>query len=251
MNLITWNMQGATSFGESKWHTDVPRLFAANAQILCLQECGEPPPSAVPAAPPAWIPGPPGLQWRYLMWNLGTHSRPQIVYILWLETDPVGHRVNLAIAVSAAAAAPINLLGIPNGAGGRPAIGLRFPYLAGTYDIYTLHAQSGNGGADAPNLITNIVATGAANWFAPGDFNRSPTLTWNPPAAPGIGVAPVPAGAVLCPHNGTITHPGSGTNLDYAFRGAGGGLAPNPAINGNVFTGFVVSDHYPVGYILD
>ncbi len=239
MNVITWNMQGATGFGESKWNTDVSRLFQANAEVICLQECGNPPPTAIPTAAPAWlaghaIPGG-GYQWQYFLWNLGTQSRPYFINILWIETDPVGHRVNLAIAFSAAAVAALNLIYITPGiVGTRPAIGVRVPYGGATLDIYTLHAIS-PGGADGPNLINNIIAVGAPGGFCAGDYNTDPN-TW-------AGV--LPAAAVVCPHNGVVTHPGSGTNLDYAIKSAAGG-----AIQGSVFTGFVVSDHYPVAYLL-
>jgi hypothetical protein len=40
-------------------------------------------------------------------------------------------------------------------------------------------------------------------------------------------------------------HPGSGTNLDYAFRNAAAG-----AVTGVVWNNFVVSDHYPVQYTI-
>ena len=49
MNIVTWNMQGATGFGESKWRTDVSRLFHPDfgTEVACLQEAGYPPDSAV------------------------------------------------------------------------------------------------------------------------------------------------------------------------------------------------------------
>lgn len=238
MNVITWNMQGATGFRESKWNTDVTRLFLAGAEIICLQECGNPPPSAVQIASPPWLAGyaiPGGINGGCYLWSIGTRSRGISAMIVWLETDPVGHRVNEAVVFSLGAVMPTNLMLIPNGGGGRPAIGARLRSAAGNVaDFYSIHARADNGGLDGPGLITGIVGVGAAAWFAAGDFNRNPN-TW-----PGY----VPVGAVLAGHNGATTHPGSGTNLDYAFAPVGTNFA------GIVSSGFVVSDHYPVAYVL-
>lgn len=235
MNIITWNMQGATGFGESKWHTDLRRLFAAGADIIALQECGNLPAIAVPLAAPAWLAGPGAYNTAFVTMNFGTRSRPAYINALWVETDPVGHRVNLAVAYNPASYAVINsiLIANPAGGGARPALGLRFPVAAGNLDVYTIHAQS-PGGADGPGLVTSIVATGGM-FFAAGDYNALPA-TW---------AGATPAGAVLCPNNAAVTHPSSGTNLDYAFRNAA--LGP---ITGNVMSSFIVSDHYPVAYLL-
>lgn len=235
MNIVTWNMQGATGFGESKWNTDIPRLFRAGAQVLCLQECGNLPDRAANIAVPAWLAGPGAYNTRFVTLNYGTQYRPAIVNVLWVETDPVGHRVNLAVAYSAAAYAAVNSILIANPAGGgtRPAVGLRFPIGGGNnVDVYTIHAQS-PGGADGPGLITSIVAT-AAPFFAAGDYNTN--LPW---------AGGVPLGSVACPNNAAVTHPGSGTNLDYAFRPTAAG-----AVNGYVGGDFIVSDHLPVGYAI-
>lgn len=245
MNVITWNMQGATGFGENKWRTDVARLFNRGAQICLLQECGNPPPSALPIpAPPVFggaaVPG--GINWNYYSWNIGSRRHPCTVGIFWLETDPAGHRVNLAIATVIFAGVPGAV--VPNGimyvppAGGiaaaRPAIGIRIPFGGGNANIFTLHALAGGGG-DAPALITNING-GGAPWFAAGDMNRLPA-TW--------GAVALPGGVVGCPNSGDPTHPGTGTNLDYGFAN---GIAPAAA--GLVMSDFVVSDHYPVYYVI-
>lgn len=237
MNVITWNMQGATGFRENKWNTDVTRLILAGAEILCLQECGVPPESAVQVAPPAWLPGyaiPGGIAGGTYLWQIGSRSRGITAMIAYARTDPGANRNNLAVVVSLGSAFPVNLIAIPNGGGGRPALGARLRDGAGNLaDFYTIHAISPNG-PDAPGLITGIVGVGAATWFAGGDYNRNPN-TW-------AGI--VPAGATLCGHTGVVTHPGSGTNLDYAFAQAGAGY------QGVVSSGFVVSDHYPVAYVI-
>ncbi|MBI1882172.1 MAG: hypothetical protein HYR94_28700 [Chloroflexi bacterium] len=88
---------------------------------------------------------------------------------------------------------------------------------------------------DAPGLIANINATSGAgtHWFAAGDFNLNP----------GVWPAGTPIAGVICDHpHVPVTHPGSGTNLDYAVKN------PAPLINGQVMDAFVVSDHYPVAY---
>lgn len=233
MNIITWNMQGATGFRESKWVTDIPRLFAAGAQVLCLQECGNLPPGGFDNDMLPWLAGPGAYNARYVTVNYGTSDRLALVNILWVETDPNGHRVNLAIAFdpSAFTATSAILLANPAGGNSRPAVGLRFPVPAGALDLYTIHAQS-PGGADGPGLINAIVGTGGT-FFSAGDYNALPTA-W---------AGNTPAGAVLCPNTGDNTHPGSGTNLDYAFRNAARG-----PVTGTVWNTFVVSDHYPVAY---
>lgn len=235
MNVVTWNMQGATGSGQSKWTEDVKRLFVAGTDVACLQECGVPPASATVAPPPPWLGPfvpPVGVNVAYLVWNLGTSTRPSYVYIFWILSDPNGNRNNLALASKVAPNALVYVNpGLP---GGRPSIGVQLPYGFGSVCLFTLHAFSG-GGQDAPNLLANINAVGGS-WFAAGDYNRDPN-TWGP----GPGHAP-PPNALLCPHNVVPTHPGSGTNLDYAFK------SPGPAVFGEVFSNFVVSDHYPVGY---
>lgn len=244
MNLYTWNMQGSTGAGESKWNTDVKRLFLAGADLVLLQEAGTPPASA----PPVWSPFPfatpmnpggGGFNWAYCAWNMGTASRPNNVGIYWVQADIGGNRCNLAIAFkltilpSALLFLPNTIVAPPGANPNRPAIGLRFPLAAGGHlDLWTIHAFSGGGG-DAPgfcNAVRNFAAGGA--WFVGGDFNRDPATM------------PAVAGGVLCGHAAVATHPGTGTNLDYAMKNAPGALV------GNVHTNFVVSDHFPVSYQL-
>ena len=236
MNIITWNMQGASGSGENKWNTDVKRLFIqCGINVACLQECGNPPPGAAPAAAPGWLPGfapPVGVVGAFLSCNLGTMSRPFNVCILWFETDPAGHRNNLAVVSTLL---PVALIyADPGPAGGRPALGMRLLYGVGGYaNFFTLHAHS-PGGGNAPGLIANINAAGAP-WFAAGDYNREPA-TW-------AGVI-LPVGTIYCGHGRQTTHPGSGTNLDYAFKN------PGAAVYGTVLNNFVVSDHFPVAYLV-
>lgn len=236
MNIVTWNMQGSTGTRESKWNTDVKRIFLqTNVEVALLQEAGVPP-SAVAVVPLGFLFGalpPPAFNLQSLLWNSGTASRPRNIGIFWLHCDLGANRNNLAIAFDVAAVNPQNFLYLNNpvGAANRPAIGIRFAYGGGSLDVYTLHAFSGGGG-DAPGFLAAINARGA-NWAVGGDFNRAP-----PP--------PLWAGApgVLCPHNAVPTHPGSGTNLDYAFKRFA------PAVTGIVDANFIVSDHFPVYYVI-
>lgn len=233
MNIVTWNMQGATGSGESKWNTDVKRLFLkANVEVALLQESGVPPRSSVAVAPLGFLFGAaPPFVWQSLLWNLGTASRPHNVGIYWVQCDTAANRNNLAIAFNVTTVAAQNLLYLsnPTGPANRPAIGIRFAYGGGALDVYTLHAFSGGGG-DGPGFLGAINARGA-HWAVGGDFNRNPNT--------------MPAGlGALCPHNPVPTHPGSGTNLDYAFKSFA------PAVNGIVDANFVVSDHYPVYYAI-
>jgi cytolethal distending toxin subunit B len=218
MSIVTWNMQGGTNSIDSKWTMYVKQLVRS-FDVVCLQEAGALPRTALIAVAPGWNLVPPmGVNTQYVTWNIGTTSRPEIVYILWVNTDPKGGRVNLAICSKIA---PTGLLyAAPGLANGRPSIGM----VIGGNNYYTLHAFSGGGG-DAGGLITNINA-GPGPWFALGDYNRMPN--WG-----------VTAGTI-CPPNGQ-THQGGGF-LDYMVKFASG------TVNGQVQQIGSWSDHYYVGY---
>lgn len=219
MSFVTWNMQGGTDSIESKWTKYVQQLVN-KFNVVCLQEAGALPKTAVSAAPPPWATAAPpaGFNLEYANWNIGTSSRPKNVYILWGNSDPNGNRVNLAICSLAAPAALLYAApGLPNG---RPSLGMQF----GADNVYTLHAFSGGGG-DAAGLVTNING-GPAAWFALGDYNRAPTWA-------------VPAG-VVCPPD-KPTHQ-SGGKLDYMVKSAG------PIQTGQVQQEGSWSDHFFVAY---
>lgn len=221
--VITWNMEGATHSSNSKWVDGVQQLLTkAEADILCLQEAGAAPPSSAAYAPPppapTWAGGiAPAVAWSFLTWQPGV----PLYYVLWVQTDPAGNRVNLAVVTKDL---PDEFRYVAN-AGGRPAIGVRF----GTEETFTLHAQSG-GGADAPTLVTNVnAATAAGNsWDAAGDYNRQPD-EW--------GAGGVPAGN-LCPPD-KATRWKSDKELDYMVRSGA-------VIEGFVIDTLVLSDHFPV-----
>jgi len=230
--LVTWNMQGANGFGGgNKWRQDVTRLFLQEGvQIACLQECGVPAATAVPAPGLAPIAGPTPVPVALFTWNMRSVRRPFNVNGVFAQTDPAppngANRCNLSIVTT------LTIQGVSMVAGpawGRPALGITLNNPnGGTIVVYSLHARSG-GGNDAPTLIGNIAGVGGS-WFAAGDYNRNPA-SW-------AGL--IPGGAFACNHQDP-TLPAWGTILDYAFcTGAG--------LPGAVDDNFVVSDHFPVYY---
>jgi cytolethal distending toxin subunit B len=221
-------MFGGRDGVESKWTKGVTQLLRkpVEADVVCLQECGALPGHIGPGAAPPWNVNIANVQWVYCTW---TPFR-ETFNVLWIQTDPAGNRVNLALC---SPGEPAGLLyANPGLAGGRPAIGFRVanPQI----DVFTLHAFSGNGN-DAPGLIQNI--DGVVNgiplnfaWCAAGDFNREPG-TWVPPA-----------GAILAPN--AITRPASNAEYDYCVQFP----VPQMLTEGYVITGLHMSDHEPVVY---
>ena len=224
-NIITWNMEGGTHSQQSKWQDGV-RLMDTKIgpEIFCLQEAGPVPGSAVVHLAPPWNAAPPaGFVFDFRCWPLGTTKNPKDRYILWGQTDPGGHRVNIAIVTRAV---PTGLWYVANPIGGRPALGVELP--AGEH-TFSVHCFSGGGG-DAPGLVTAIdgAVPAGSTWRAAGDFNREPN-TW-------------PGG-----HTGTICPPDMYTRwkskkkLDYMVRNAA-------ATTGGVISSLVLSDHFPVQF---
>ncbi|WP_161784493.1 FG-GAP-like repeat-containing protein [Actinokineospora spheciospongiae] len=168
-NVGTWNLQGAGHSTENKWQTGVGSLMR-EYRLLALQEAGSPPESAVEQQV-VTTPDGTGREWRVheFRW-LGTESRPNS-YVYWLETDPNGHRVNLAIITRERVDA-IDVVAGPY----RPALGVR---QRGAW-YFSAHGASGSGG-DVPTLLNNINQRVGAHrqadhadyrWYALGDFNR-------------------------------------------------------------------------------
>lgn len=246
MNVITWNMQGGTASGESKWNTNIKPLFSLyKYDVACLQESGSGPPGD--PRRPSWLTdfAPPNNVIRtYNLWNSGTESRPLNIYIIWIQTDPNGNRNNIAIA---SLVEPLHLIYIPNPLGGRAAVGMYFGHGTGKRGIFSLHALSGNGN-DGPALLAHIDNANQylamreqikCSWFAAGDYNCDLT-EWG---VPGSGSPKImPPNTVYCPHDKVATHPTSNQNLDYAFK------SPGPSVIGKVQQGLNWSDHYPVSY---
>ncbi|MFY2562891.1 RICIN domain-containing protein [Corallococcus terminator] len=250
--VATWNMQGAGTGQngpyESKYVSDLAGLLASNrgvnADVVAIQEAGIPPPSVLTAEIQRFAQNdytnaanaqPDVVQYRLF----GSQLRPQS-YLYWLNTDPNGHRVNLALA-SQEEADEVFVVMPPINWGGpvlRPALGIRL----GNTVYFSLHAISPNG-PDASGLIQAIRARMAAanggqgyDWVALGDFNRDPNSLRN--------ALPLGQYHVLDPSGPTQGTPTPTSTLDYA-------VGPNhqvPRIFGGAVHGIQNSDHQPVVY---
>lgn len=238
MNLMTWNMWGATDSVENKWTKAVTALFNAGADVVCLQECGGLPgnTTTIMNTPPWNVDSIPYV-WYYETW---TPISPQKTYtVFMLETNENATRVNIALCTPSTNVVNRLFYAPPGANFGRPSIGFRISGANfNNFNVFTVHANSLTLGADAPALLANIDA--AVNQFpgnipfcAAGDFNRDPT-SWNPANA-----------AIIPPAK--VTFPSTGLKLDYCV------LSPAPAqqvANGQVLEAITNSDHYPVSYIL-
>lgn len=216
MNLVTWNMQGASHSTENKWNTGVQNLLSSGADVCCLQECGAMPGSAVLNI--AGYGGVAGLD----LYTWGTARTNK--YILFYPADPGGNRCNLAIVSKVAPIA--GYLFVPGAPPiWRPTIGM----TVGGGTVFTIHAISPNG-PDAPALV-NVALGVAGNVVVAGDYNRAPGTM-------GGGAQ------VVCLPNGP-THPATApvSYYDYAIKNYGG------AVTGAVQS-LYLSDHLPVAFVL-
>lgn len=244
MNVITWNMQGATggsssSFDikkastryESKWVDNIAVLIKSNnVGVMLLQEVGSLPNGAIPVSQPInWLKGfapPGGMAVGMYQWNLGSSYRKFIVNILWVLCDTGANRNNLAIVWTDTLKASTCFF-VDNVMDGRPSIGVTLTENSSAVNFFTLHAFS-PGGNDGPGLTSSAAGIGAP-YFIAGDFNRDPQD------------AVIPSNGYLCSHDAITTHPGTGTNLDYAISSAS-------SVYGTVLSDYVASDHFPVMY---
>jgi cytolethal distending toxin subunit B len=222
--VATWNLQGASHSTEVKWDSGVAPMMSQN-RLVALQEAG-----SVPDRARFWedhsLTDSAGRQWTVREYNwLGSDSRLGY-WIYWLETDPNGRRVNLAL-VSATHAADIDVVAGPN----RPGLGIRI----GVDWYFSVHGSAGNHGGDVPTLLGNInnaVANkGYDDWFALGDFNREPETLEN---IPNLGVVCPPA---------SPTHPATApvSKFDYMVRDF------EPKLTGDVLQ-LQMSDHLPARF---
>ncbi|MFI5783875.1 RICIN domain-containing protein [Nocardia sp. NPDC051570] len=169
---VTYNMQGGQGGDVTpKWANDIPQL-TRNHDVVALQEAGPIPPQ-----------DPNGRLFRYqnqvtinghviyhYLRNFGTPSRPIDRHVYFLETDPNGHRVNLAFVTTD----PPTTFWATDSAitTARPSFGVQF----GNTVFNNLHGLSGSGN-DIQSLLRNIDAgqrSSARDWVAMGDFNRLP-----------------------------------------------------------------------------
>lgn len=240
--IVSWNMQGSNASTESKWRGNIIPLILGGAEIILLQEAGQVPATAMT---------PTGRQFNTPItvtehiWNIQTRSRPRNLFIYFINTDPGGNRVNMAI-VSRVRADDAFVLTHTAGTV-RPAMGIRI----GMDAFFTIHAGS-PGGNDAPRLInavsdffTNNADPDLRNvrWFVGGDFNRSPDS---------FRMAldrSFPRTDVEIIRTNQPTQ-SSGGELDYAVVG-GPGAIPASLVSTLFFAerlGQIASDHTAVGF---
>ncbi|MFC3384741.1 exonuclease/endonuclease/phosphatase family protein [Couchioplanes azureus] len=242
--VITYNMQGGSSQGESAWSTEVGHTLSPDNNpggaelVMSLQEAGS----------ADWVPGRhtdtqtlipvnggPAFTIRtYSDWE--QHRTPYTIY--WVPTDPNGNRVNLAILVPSRQRPQGRML-VTSPMGGRPAFGIR---LGQTW-YFTVHGFTGSGN-DMPPLLREIAAAvGSAPWHVFGDFNVDPGV-WDNPEHPHFVL---PAGAQV-QRTETYTHFGPEGDLAELDYGITSGEAPpgsRTIIPPQIPNG---TDHVPVAF---
>jgi hypothetical protein len=253
-NVGTWNMQGSNARTEVKWQSGVANLMGGlrgglRLDVLALQEAGAAPPGAQGITPanvrtnnwPINLNVIDGIPVNAYTW-LGT-QRPGY-YVYWINTDPNGNRVNVAIVTRRAADEVITFRTIGSA---RTVLGVRF----GLTWYYTVHARSGipnddslnNDGADIANAIndvTDYLGTGVAGGYrfvALGDWNRDPgELIANPDTPLRANIAVDRLFAPTYPAN-----PAPQRNYDYL-------VTSNTARFFATVLALYLSDHYPKVY---
>jgi hypothetical protein len=224
----TYNMQGSNSDTTPKWSNDIVQLTIQH-DVLALQEAGPVPaqdPNGLFAYQGSFSSGP--LTVYHYLRNFGTSSRPIVRHVYFMETDPNGHRVNLAMVT----AAEPDTVWFTVATGGRPNFGVQF----GQTVFFTIHALSG-GGTDAQAAvaaIANGVRGAGLDYAIMGDFNRNPNTL-----------------AGLLPNGAHIYRSGdptqqSGGELDYMVASRDLGAA-GVFYEGHVLGG-IGSDHFPVEF---
>lgn len=216
MNIVTWDMQGASHSTENKWNAGVLNLINRfDADICCLQECGAVPDSAQ-LSDKNYCDVP---NLMYYKW--GT-ERMQY-HILFYPADANGNRCNLAI-VSKMAPQAGSIIYPTAPPVWRPALGFQ---VNRNNTVFSVHAISPKG-PDATKLLAAIDSKSGEGqyWFAAGDYNREPETLVIP--------------FVICPPN-LNTYPVNypERKIDYCVKNTG------DVVTGSVLS-LVMSDHYPV-----
>ncbi|MDE5602646.1 MAG: cytolethal distending toxin subunit B family protein [Helicobacter sp.] len=251
-NIGTWNIQGSSQLTESKWNVSIRQLISGvNAvNILMVQEAGSIPSTAVRTGR---MVQPGGTPIEEFTWDLGTISRPRLVYIYHSPIDVGARRVNLSI-VSDRRADDIIIIQQDTIAPDvtRPAIGIRI----GNDVFFSIHALA-NGGGDAAAIVTAIhdyfMEMPNINWMIAGDFNREPTdLLRGLPARVEQNLR------IVAPNFATHTSGARGGEnriLDYGIVGrtvTGGRRPLLPSITAllmsSVVRSYISSDHFPVRF---
>ncbi|MER8091949.1 ricin-type beta-trefoil lectin domain protein [Streptomyces goshikiensis] len=234
----TWNMQGANAAEENKWTTGVNALLNRGVEVIALQEAGQVPRSAALLATHQIDEN--GVTYNVPEYRWGS-SRSRS-YIYFLQTDPNGNRVNLAIVTRQQVAANRIFVLQPQAdntaaaALGRPSLGIQ---LADNSVFWNAHARSygNNARNDAGHIVgavnTRMNANNVLSWALLADFNRTPPLLTGDPSWPAPPVRVV---------NSDQPTQQSGNELDY--------MVTNDATHGFMAAraGGVVSDHYPVRF---
>ncbi|AJC93148.1 cytolethal distending toxin, subunit CdtB [Campylobacter subantarcticus LMG 24377] len=242
-NIGTWNLQGSSATStESKWTISIRQLITGEnpLDILMVQEAGILPSTAV-MTPRQVQPAGVGIPIHEYIWNLGTLSRPNNVFIYYSRIDVGANRVNFAI-VSRRMADEVIILPSPTVAS-RPIIGIRI----GDDVFFNVHALS-PGGNDAGAIVTAVDMhfrnMSNVNWMIAGDFNREPLDTLRL-----LDRDLLRRVNVFFPPSFTQTT--SGRTIDYAI--VGNAMRQTPPLLSAVlmFAGlrtFLASDHYPVNF---
>lgn len=248
MKTGTWNLQGSSASSEAKWNVNVRQMVSGQGalDILAVQEAGSLPTSVMPTGRTATQGDFNATEYT---WNLGTRSRPQIVYVYYAQIDMGANRVNLAI-VSQRMADEIFLLPPPSTLS-RPILGIS----VGGAAFFSAHALA-NGGTDAPAIVhavdqfftTTRMDLINTPWMILGDFNRTPTsllTTLDLEFRLRVRIISVD----------TITQVSARATLDYAVVGHSNRRvipAPLPAITATTALGLMLShltsDHFPVRF---
>lgn len=241
-SITTWNLQGSGASSENKWSVSIRQLITGEgaADILMVQEAGTLPATAVMTGR---MVQPGGIPIHEYLWNLGSASRPDNVYIYYSRIDVGANRVNLAI-VSRQQAEEVIVIPPPTTVS-RPIIGIRI----GNDAFFTTHALA-NQGSDSPAIVNAVFeyfnqhqSQRNTNWIIAGDFNRSPTRLQST-LEPGIQRHI----EILAP---TAPTQQSGGTLDYAVVGNSGTFSGTALLASLLFgqvRSQLLSDHRPVGF---
>ena len=235
---VTYNMQGASADTTPKWSSDIPSLLTHD--VIALQEAGPVPNANDPRSPFTYV-GSVGTgagTIYHFTRNFGTRSRPAIRHVYFLQTDPNGNRVNLAMVTERQPDqlwyAPGTFPPTRNSNGSRGAFGVRF----GNTVFWTVHGLS-PGGNDVPSLVNRIadgVTQAGYDYAIMGDFNRDPATL--------IGTGRLRPGAHIY-RSGEATQQSAG-ELDYMI--ASRDLSQYGLLYQGHRIGGLSSDHYPVEF---
>lgn len=171
LKIVTWNMFGAGGWLYAK-------QYLVKNDIVCLQECGQPPEDMLKTltkAPNS------GIQWGTFQEKL-QNSRDKITYYLayyaWQTTKSTKQAENLRCSLAILTKIDFATMGVidppTNVETRRPVLRIKLV----TEDIWacTVHAPSGKDLAARTytDYMINQIST-AAKWFCAGDYNCDPT----------------------------------------------------------------------------